>query len=133
MIDFRHSLRWRQVVRMGLALLGGSLACGDPAAVTQEQFTIQATGREVVLSNATAQPTFYLVVERQTAALIDFATCVQQPECQSVGAGSTVRVPYGEITGYRVGSKEAIVYWWRAVPSPTGARADSLRSTVTEL
>jgi hypothetical protein len=116
-----------------LALLTGSLACGNPTSVTQEQFTIQATGREVVLSNSAAQATFYLVVERETAGLIDFAACVGQPQCQRVGPDASVRIPYGEITGYRAGSKEAIVYWWRAVGSSTGLRADSVRSTVTGL
>jgi hypothetical protein len=122
-------LRWLSL----LALLTGSLACGNPASVTQDQFTIQATGREVVLSNTAAQPTFYLVVERETASLIDFVACVGQPQCRSVDPGSSVKIPYGEITGYRAGSKEAIVYWWRAVQSSTGLRADSVRSTVTEL
>jgi hypothetical protein len=56
-----------------LALLTGSIACGNPTSVTQDQFTIQATGREVVLSNTAAQPTFYLVVERETAGLINFS------------------------------------------------------------
>lgn len=117
------------------SLLGftGLLACGDPASVTQDQLTIQATGREVVLSSTAAQPTFYLVVERETAALINFGMCINQPQCQSVAAGSTVRVPYSEITGYHAGSKEAIVYWWRAVRTPAGPQADSLRVTVTKL
>jgi hypothetical protein len=65
-----------------LALLTGSLACGNPTSVTQDQFTIQATGREVVLSHSAAQATFYLVVERETAGLIDSAACVGQPQCQ---------------------------------------------------
>jgi hypothetical protein len=116
-----------------LALLTDSLACGNPASVTQEEFTIQATGREVVLSNTAAQATFYLVVERETAGLINFATCVGQAQCQSVKPDSSVRIPYREITGYRTGSKEAVVYWWRAVQSSTGLRADSVRSTVTDL
>ena len=89
------ALRWLSL----LALFSGSLGCGNPTSVTQDQFTIQATGREVVLSNTAPQSTFYLVVERETAALIDFA----------------------------------VVYWWRAVQSPTGLRADSVRSTVTKL
>lgn len=75
----------------------------------------------MVLSSAAAQPTFYLVVERETAAVIDFATCIDQPQCRSVGPGSTVRVPYSEITGYHSGSKEAVVYWWRAVQGPDGS------------
>jgi hypothetical protein len=115
------------------AVLVAALACGDPASVTQDQFTIQATGREVVLNNAAPRPTFYLIVERETAALIDFALCVGQPECRSVGSGSIVRVPYSEITGYHAGSQQAIVYWWRAVPGPSGPRADSLRSAITDL
>jgi hypothetical protein len=115
-----------------VAALVGALACGDPASVTQDQFIIQATGREVLLSNAAAQPTFYLVVERRTAALINFALCVD-PQCLSVAPDSTVSVPYREITGYRPGSREAVVYWWRAVPGPTGPRADSVRTIVTEL
>ena len=122
-------LRWLLV----LALLSGSLACGNPTSVTQDQFTIQATGREVVLSNTALQSTFYLVVERETAGLINFATCVGQLPCRSVDPDSSVRIPYGEITGYHTGSKEAVVYWWRAVQSPTGLRADSVRSTVTKL
>jgi hypothetical protein len=120
-------------VRTLLAVLVGALACGDPASVTQEEFSIHATGREVLLSNAAPQPTYYLVVERQTAALIDFALCVGDPGCRSVAPDSTVRVPYREITGYRPSSKEAVVYWWRAVPGPTGPRADSVRSIVTDL
>lgn len=116
-----------------LALLTGSIACGNPTSVTQDQFTIQATGREVVLSNTAAQSTFYLVVERETASLINFAACVGQTQCRSVAPDSSVKIPYGEITGYHAGSKEAVVYWWRAVRSSTGLRADSVRSTVTEL
>jgi hypothetical protein len=122
-------LRWLSL----LALLGGALACGNPTSVTQDQFTIQATGRQVVLSNTAPQSTFYLVVERETASLIDFATCVGPPPCRSVDPDSSVKIPYGEITGYHAGSREAVVYWWRAVQSPTGLRADSVRSTVAEL
>ena len=122
-------LRWLFV----LALLTGTLACGNPTSVTQDQFTIQATGREVVLSNRAAQSTFYLVVERETAGLINFAACVGQLPCRSVDPDSSVTIPYSEITGYHAGSKEAVVYWWRAVQSSTGLRADSVRSTVTVL
>jgi hypothetical protein len=99
-----------QLCQVGrLALLAAALACSDPVSVTQDKFTIHATGREVVLSNAAAQPTFYLIVERETAAGINFATCVDGSQCLRVAAGSTVRVPYRDITGYRPGSQEAIV------------------------
>ena len=116
-----------------LALLLTVTACNGPTSVTDDDFTIRATGREVVLSNDAVRPTFYLIVERETAAFIDFATCVQGRQCPQVGSGATVRVPYNGIIGYRPGAREAIVHWWRIVPSPAGPRADDFHSTVMEL
>ena len=110
-----------------------SLACDDPVAPTEEEFTIQTTGEEIVMSNAADKPTFYFIVERQTAALLDFATCVQGRDCKSVAPGKTVRIPYRQIAGYKPEHKEAIVYWWRTVLAATGPRVDKLRSQVVEL
>jgi hypothetical protein len=116
-----------------LAILIAALACGDPTSTTQDQLTIRTTGQDVVLRNANEKPTFYLIVERETAAVIDFVTCVEGPGCRSVAPGATVRIPYPEITGYRPNRKEAIVFWWRSVPGPTGPRADGLRNIVIDL
>jgi hypothetical protein len=124
-------MQLRQVLQVALAAT--SLACGDPTSITQEQFTIRATGREVRLSNAAEMPTFYFVVERETAAVIDFAPCVEGPECPSVAPGATVRIPYSGISGYQAGRKEAIVFWWRSARTPAGLQPDSLRSTVAKL
>lgn len=109
------------------------LACGDSNAQTADEFTVQATGEEVVLSNAADKPTFYFIVERETATVLDFATCVEGPKCKSVPPGSTARIPYRQITGYKPDRKEAIVYWWRSVLAPTGPRPDELRHQVLEL
>jgi hypothetical protein len=116
-----------------LALFPSFSACDGPTSVTEEAFSIRATGREVRLSNEAPKPTFYLIVERETAAVIDFMTCVQDPGCPNVASGTTVRVPYSEILGYRRGRREAIVFWWRSVLSPTGPQADGLRSAILEL
>jgi hypothetical protein len=110
-----------------------SLACGDSLGQADEQFAIQATGEEVVLSNATEKPTFYFIVERETAAVLDFTTCVKGPRCKSVAPGTTARIPYRQIAGYKPDRKEAIVYWWRSVLAPTGLRADEVRHQVVEL
>jgi hypothetical protein len=110
-----------------------TLACGDSASPSQDQFTIQTTGEEVVLSNAADKPTFYFIVERQTATLLDFTTCVQGPDCKSVAPGKTARIPYRQIAGYKPDRKEAIVYWWRSVLAPTGPRVDQLHNQVVEL
>jgi hypothetical protein len=116
-----------------LAVLLGVSACSGPTSVTEDDFTIRATGQEVVLRNGAARPTFYLIVERETAAVIDFVTCVDESQCPHVASGATVRVPYSAISGYRPGKREAIVYWWRSVLSPTGPQADSFHSTVMRL
>lgn len=109
------------------------LACGDSTAQTDDQFTVQTTGEEVVLSNAAEKPTFYFIVERETAAVLDFTTCVEGPDCKNVAPGKTVRIPYWQIAGYKPDRKEAIVYWWRTVLAPTGPRVDELRNEVVEL
>src|SRR3954468_24963776 len=109
------------------------LAFGDSTAPGDDEFTIQTTGEEIVLSNAADKPTFYFIVERQTAALLDFVTCVHGSDCKSVAPGKTVRIPYRQIAGYKPERKEAIVYWWRSVLAATGPRVDKLRSQVVEL
>jgi hypothetical protein len=110
-----------------------ALACGDSTAQSEDEFTAQANGEEVMLSNEAHQPTFYFIVERETAALLDFDPCVQGPDCKSVPPGKTVRIPYRQIAGYKTDRKEAIVYWWRSVLAPTGPKVDQLRNQVVEL
>src|SRR5215208_1204172 len=89
------------------AVLLTALACRDSTDVAQDEFSIHATGEEVVLTNATEKPTYYFIVERQTAAVLDFATCVEGPRCKSVAPGSTARIPYRQIAGYKADRKEA--------------------------
>ncbi len=115
-----------------LAALLSVMACGGPTSVTEDDFTIGTTGHEVVLRNGAGGPTFYRIIERETAAVLDFVTCVL-PHCPHVAPSATVRVRYGSISGYRPHRREAIVYWWRSVPSPSGPQADGLRITVIEL
>lgn len=127
----RHSMQSGQLSL--LVILTVVLACGDPVSVPEDEFTIRATGQELILTNDAAAPTFYLIVERETAALFDFATCVDVPVCPPVGSKAIVRVPYRDVIGYRPGRTEAIVYWWRSAPSPDGPQVDSVRTTVMEL
>jgi len=110
-----------------------ALACGDSTSQSGDMFTVQTTGEEVMLSNEADKPTFYFIVERETAALLDFDPCVKGPDCKSVAPGKTVRIPYRQIAGYKPDRREAIVYWWRSVLAPTGPRVDQLHNQVVEL
>ena len=109
------------------------LACGDSTDQNADELSIQTTGEEVILSNAADRAAFYFIVERETAALLDFTTCVEGPDCQNVAPRKTIRIPYRQIAGYKPDGKEAIVYWWRRVLAPTGPRADDLHNQVVEL
>jgi hypothetical protein len=120
--------------RFALLLLSlAPLGCGSSTSPAEDQFSIQTTGEEVVMSNPAEKPTFYFIVERETAAVLDFATCVKGPRCKSVAPGTTARIPYRQIAGYKPDRKEAIVYWWRSVMAPTGPRVDEVRQQVVEL
>ena len=121
--------------RLAVLLLPAvAVACGgDSTAPSGDQLTIHTTGEEVVLSNPAERPAFYFIVERETAAVLDFATCVEGPRCKSVSPGTTARIPYRQIAGYKPDRKEAIVYWWRSVMAPTGLRVDEVRHQVVEL
>jgi hypothetical protein len=110
-----------------------ALACGDSSAPAEDEFTVQSTGEEITLSNQAEKPTFYFIVERETATLLDFSPCVKGPECRSVAPGQTVRIPYRQITGYKPDRQEVIVYWWRSVLAPTGLRVDQLHNQIVEL
>jgi hypothetical protein len=113
-------------------LLLGLGACSGSTGISEDDFAIRATGQDVVLVNSSERPVFYFLVERETAAVINFATCVE-PECPHVAAGATVRVPYTAITGYQPGKREIIVHLWLSVPSSSGPRAESIQGTVLEL
>jgi hypothetical protein len=125
--------RARAACLLSVLLSMAGLACGDSTAPAIEEFTAQTTGEDVVLTNAADKPTFYFIVERETAAVLDFATCVEGPRCKSVPPKTTARIPYRQIAGYKPDRKEAIVYWWRSVMAPTGLRVDELRQQVVKL
>jgi hypothetical protein len=116
-----------------LVLPVAALACGDSTAETDDQFTVQTTGEEVVLSNPAGKPAFYYIVERETATVLDFATCIAGPRCKNVAPGTTARIPYRQIVGYKPDRKEAIVYWWRSVMAANGPRVDEVRHQVVQL
>jgi hypothetical protein len=78
---------------------------------------VTAAAAAVQLENVSERPVFYYVYERGAAALINWAACVE-PACPSVAPGSGASIPYPAIGGYAPGKREAIVWWWEAVPGP---------------
>jgi hypothetical protein len=104
-------------------------ACDSPVG----PLLVTARPPSLRLNNRSDSPLYYFIVERESSALVDWIVCAL-PSCPGVEPHSEKSIPYSQIVGYRDGEREAIVYWWRIVPVPSGGfRADSIRATIVGL
>ncbi|HEU0302517.1 MAG TPA: hypothetical protein VFR37_23865 [Longimicrobium sp.] len=114
-------------------LLGGCSGPGplDPAVPLDVSIDAPQSLR---LDNASSRAIYYFVIERNAAALANWAPC-SRPDlpCPRVEAHSATQVPFGQIAGYEPGAREAIVYWWHLVERDGGWAVDHVRSVVVEL
>ena len=126
---------------MRIAVIGALLtllvaSCGGPARVGGPLAAIlSTTGEGVRFRNPTARNVYYTAMERETAALVDWAPCTDPARCSSVPPRGEVTIPYAAIYGYEPGDREAIVFYWELVPTtPDGDfRVENLRSQVVSL
>jgi hypothetical protein len=115
-----------------VAVAALAVACESSTAVTDGVLTVTHTVGVLHLRNGSPTPVYYFVLERETAALVDWIPLVG-PESPTIPARGEVALPYSAIFGYAAGAKEALVYWWRAVPDGAGGyRADSVRNLVAQ-
>jgi hypothetical protein len=103
---------------IAVTLLLGA-ACGSPTGPGAD-LTVLAKGASLQLENHSDRRTFYFIHEREGAALINWAQCVDRDPlvCPSLEPGDRTVVPYSAIGGYQPGKTEAIVWSWKAVPGP---------------
>lgn len=88
----------------------------DPADATSVVATSEVGA--VTLINQSSARVFYFLYEREAAALINWAPCVDPARCASLGPGERIVIPNTAIGGYAPGKAEAIVWWWRGPPQP---------------
>jgi len=82
----------------------------------------------LVLSNAGGRDAFYLVLEEETAALVNWAPCIDHARCDHVPPRSDTRIELGSVLGYEAGrSRALLVYWWQRIGDHAGATADRIR------
>ena len=111
---------------LAAALVGCSSSFGPVDVVTQ------ASALRIL--NSSDAPIYYFIVERQSAALVDWAPCTKPSTCPSVAAHGDAEVPFSRIVGYEPGEREAIFYWWHLLPVPAGGfQVDSIRTRVVQL
>jgi len=97
------------------SLLWLGLACASPTEPHASGLHAQASDAMVHLQNASAHRLFYFILERESAAASDWAACIE-PACPSLDPGASASLPYTGISGYVPGRREAIVWWWEAMP-----------------
>jgi len=97
-----------------VTLLSGA-ACGSPTGIPGSSLTVLAKGGSLQLENHSDRRTFYFIHEREGAAVINWAPCVDPSRCASLAPGGQTAVPYSAIGGYERGKTEAIVWSWQAV------------------
>ena len=113
-------------IGLGAALVGCNSSFGPVDAMSQ--------GSALRITNFSDAPIYYFVVERQSAAFVDWGPCTNPSTCTSVAAHGDAQVPFGRIVGYEPGESEAIFYWWRLVPTAgNGFQVDSIRAKVVQL
>lgn len=109
-------------------------ACHDaPTAVSDGTVTAQRLDVVLSVENTSSQPVHFLAIERETAALVNWIACAG-PSCPSIGGDSERLLPLAQVTGYSENSREALLYWWRAVSDGNGGLThDSIRVLIVPL
>lgn len=115
-----------------IAMLGALSCRMAPAAPS---IVVTARNGELELDNLSGQRIYYRAFERGLAERVRFIPCTTTvPECESMGANSTLRLRYSELQGYSDGAREAVVFWWFPANSADGTSTpDTIRSVVVPL
>lgn len=115
-----HSFRLRRRHCVLLVLLMASNGCATATGPGDGATVAVVDGEQAIaITNRTNRPIFTFVVDRQVAALINWAPCVSGPSCPPLQPGDTRLTPFPAATAGGA-QREALVYWWHAVRGPGG-------------
>ena len=115
-------------------ILFGILGCTDGIGPVAGSLTAQASRPAVQLNNNSSATVYTFVVERETAAVMNWAPCTNPFLCPGLAPGKEATLPYSDIAGYTPGARQAVVYWWHLVPGDgPGLRPDSVRGVLLDL
>lgn len=114
-----------------LLALSVAWGCKDDDA-SPSSFEVSVIQQALQLKNGLGSDVFYFIVERETAALINWAPSVSQGT-PFVAAGRSVEIKLGDVTGYTPGDTEAIVYHWVAIEEDGALIPGDIKSIVVSL
>ena len=106
-------MRYRVRLLSAAAGFLGFAACSDTTGPPPADSVLATTeAGAIALTNRSSSRIFYFVYDREGAALINWAPCVDRQRCASLAPGDRVVIPNTTIGGYAPDSDEAIVWWW---------------------
>jgi hypothetical protein len=116
-------------------MLTSTIACDDLAfSISPGQVTVAKGGSLVRIANGREAPIFFFVVERETAAVIDWDACRNPDACPRVDPGEIEMLQVTAIVGFRPDAEEAILYWWHLIPTEGDEfTVDEIREPVFDL
>ncbi len=124
----------KPIVTAALCLSALLAGCSSPPPLDPAMpLRAVAASQSLRLENASSRPIYYLIIERETVPLSNWAPCTSPDHCEHVDAHGETRVEYSDIPGYKPGAREAIVYWWHLVQRDGEWAVDHLRAVLVEL
>ena len=96
------------------------LACETPTSPASQRLTLSSDGSALTLRNPNSWPVFYLLLDPDILAGVDYVLCTDPATCRRVAAKSSARVPYTEIVGYHAGQVAILLTQWRIRRSSSG-------------
>lgn len=98
---------------ISLVALAAVAGCGGPTEFRLDgPLRIRTADGTLRLQNRTAGTVYTFVMEREDAARIDWIPCSDPVTCEGLPPNVERSIPYGRISGYDRGDREAVVYWW---------------------
>jgi hypothetical protein len=105
-------------------------ACSDPTTFGSAGVEVRIDAAGIEILNQRNRNIHHFAVDRNTAALIQWAACDQPSQCPGLAPGERKRVPSADVYGWGA-SDEVIVYWWHLLPRTEGGfRVDSIRHII---
>jgi hypothetical protein len=125
--------RWRAHSAIALTCILGVPACSSSTApLVMEGVIVAPRSNRLAVTNGRSRPIFTFAVGRNAAALVDWFPCVDATSCPPIAQGDTRMLTYHR-DGTGMPEREALLYWWHAVPGPNGLRPDSIRVMIVRL
>ena len=91
-------------------------ACAQHPVDDFNQVMVHVDGAEFVLENQTSRTVYYFAVDRELAALVDWAPCPDPAHCEGVPVGGQRRLSSAEVHGMTPETRAVVFYTWHLIP-----------------